>query len=147
MCRSAAQGWQLGQRSGATLRFSIVAPVATVPQVKEGKLRALAVFVLLAALGLGVDFALALAFVCASSAAAVLPVAPAGAAMQAGAGAAILIASGVHANDAVAFGIAAQALLMAAGAAFVLALAAWHAQGRIQQFAVAGQLRRTRTLG
>jgi hypothetical protein len=77
----------------------------------------------------------------------VLPVAPAGAAMQAGAGAAILIASGVHANDAVAFGIAAQALLMAAGAAFVLALAAWHAQGRIQQFAVAGQLRRTRTLG
>ena len=110
-------------------------------------LRALAIFVLLAALGFGVDFALALAFVCASSAAAVLPVAPAGAAMQAGAGAAILIASGVHANDAVAFGIAAQALLMAAGAAFVLALAAWHAQGRIQQFAVAGQLRRTRTLG
>jgi uncharacterized membrane protein YbhN (UPF0104 family) len=110
-------------------------------------LRALAIFVLLAALGFGVDFALALAFVCASSAAAVLPVAPAGAAMQAGAGAAILIASGVHANDAVAFGIAAQALLMAAGAAFVLALAGWHAQGRIQQFAVAGQLRRTRTLG
>ena len=110
-------------------------------------LRALAIFVLLAALGFGVDFALALAFVCASSAAAVLPVAPAGAAMQAGAGAAILVASGVHANDAVAFGIAAQALLMAAGAMFVLALAAWHAQGRLQQFAVAGQLRRTRTLG
>ena len=110
-------------------------------------LRAVAIFVLLAALGFGVDFALALAFVCASSAAAVLPVAPAGAAMQAGAGAAILIASGIHANDAVAFGVAAQALLMAAGATFVLALAAWHAQGRIQQLAVAGQLRRTRTLG
>ncbi len=110
-------------------------------------LRALAIFVLLAALGFGVDFALALAFVCASSAAAVLPVAPAGAAMQAGAGAAILIASGVRANDAVAFGIAAQALLMAAGAAFVLALAGWHVQGRIQQLGVAGQLRRTRTLG
>jgi uncharacterized membrane protein YbhN (UPF0104 family) len=105
-------------------------------------LRALAVFVLLAALGFGVDFAMALAFVCASSAAAVLPVAPAGAAMQAGAGAAILIASGVHANDAVAFGIAAQALLMAAGAAFVIALAAWHAQGRLQRFALAGHLRR-----
>jgi len=110
-------------------------------------LRALAIFVLLAALGFGVDFAMALAFVCASSAAAVLPIAPAGAAMQAGAGAAILIASGVHAEDAVAFGIAAQALLMAAGATFVLALAAWHAQVRIHQFAVAGQLRRTRTLG
>jgi uncharacterized membrane protein YbhN (UPF0104 family) len=104
-------------------------------------LRALAIFVLLAALGFGVDFALALAFVCASSAAAVLPVAPAGAAMQAGAGAAILIASGVHADDAVAFGIAAQALLMAVGATFVLGLVAWHAQGRIQRLA-AGQPRR-----
>jgi uncharacterized membrane protein YbhN (UPF0104 family) len=110
-------------------------------------LRTLAVFVLLAALGFGNDFALALAFVCAASASAVLPIAPAGAAVQAGAGAAILVASGIHTEDAVAFGIAAQALLMAAGFAFVLALAAWHAQGRLQQFAVAGQLRRTRTLG
>ena len=93
-------------------------------------LRSLATFVLLAALGLGTDFALALAFVCAASAAAVLPVAPAGAAMQAGAGAAILVASGMHTEQAVAFGIAAQALVIAAGAACVLALAAWHAQGR-----------------
>jgi uncharacterized membrane protein YbhN (UPF0104 family) len=93
-------------------------------------LRSLATFVLLAALGLGTDFALALAFVCAASASAVLPVAPAGAAMQAGAGAAILVASGMHADQAVAFGIAAQALVIAAGAACVLALAAWHAQGR-----------------
>ena len=96
-------------------------------------LRAVAMFVLLAALGLGTDFALALAFVCASSAAAVLPVAPAGAAMQAGAGAAILVASGVHTEQAIAFGVAAQALLMAAGAAFVLALAAWHAQGFVSR--------------
>jgi uncharacterized membrane protein YbhN (UPF0104 family) len=96
-------------------------------------LRALAVFVLLAALGLGVDFALALAFVCASSAAAVLPVAPAGAAMQAGAGAAILVASGVHADEAVAFGLAAQALLMAVGAVFVVALGGWHAQGALSR--------------
>jgi uncharacterized membrane protein YbhN (UPF0104 family) len=93
-------------------------------------LRSLATFVLLAALGLGTDFALALAFVCAASASAVLPVAPAGAAIQAGAGAAILVASGMHADQAVAFGIAAQALVIAAGAACVLALAAWHAQGR-----------------
>ena len=110
-------------------------------------LRTLAVFVLLAALGLGIDFALALAFVCAASAAAVLPVAPAGAAMQTGAGAAILVASGIHTEQAVAFGIAAQALLMAVGAGLVLALAAWHAQGRLQQLAVAGHLRTTRTLG
>jgi uncharacterized membrane protein YbhN (UPF0104 family) len=110
-------------------------------------LRTVAVFVLLAALGLGTNFALALAFVCAASASAVLPVAPAGAAMQAGAGAAILAASGIHAEEAIAFGVAAQALLMAAGAAFVLALGLWHAQGRLQQMAVAGQLRRTRTVG
>ena len=110
-------------------------------------LRTIAVFVLLAALGFGTDFALALAFVCAASASAVLPVAPAGAAMQAGAGAAILAASGIHTEQAVAFGIAAQALLMAVGAAFVLALGAWHAHGRFQQVGVAGQLRRTRTVG
>ena len=110
-------------------------------------LRTVAVFVLLAALGFGNDFALALAFVCAASASAVLPVAPAGAAMQAGAGAAILVASGIHAEEAIAFGLAAQALLMAVGATFVLALGAWHAQGRLQQVAVAGHLRRTRTAG
>jgi uncharacterized membrane protein YbhN (UPF0104 family) len=93
-------------------------------------LRALAVFVLLAALGLGTDFALALAFVCAASASAVLPVAPAGAAVQAGAGGAILAASGMRTEDALAFGVAAQALVIAAGAVFVLALGAWHLQGR-----------------
>ncbi len=96
-------------------------------------LRALAVSVLLAALGLGTNFALAIAFVCASSAAAVLPVAPAGAAMQAGAGAAILVASGVRTEEAVAFGVAAQALLITVGAMFVLALGAWHAQGAVSR--------------
>jgi uncharacterized membrane protein YbhN (UPF0104 family) len=109
-------------------------------------LRTVAVFVLLAALGLGTDFALALAFVCAASASSVLPIAPAGAAMQAGAGAAILVASGIHSEEAIAFGIAAQALVIAVGAGFVMALGAWHAQGRLQQFAVAGHLRRMRTL-
>ncbi len=94
-------------------------------------LRTLAVFVLLAAVGLGTDFALALSFVCASSASAVLPVAPAGAAVQAGAGAAILASAGVHAEQAVAFGVAAQALSIAAGAGFLLALGAWHAQARL----------------
>jgi len=99
-------------------------------------LRSLATYVLLAALGFGTDYALALAFVCASAAAAVLPVAPAGAAMQAGAGAAILVATGVHSEEAIAFGIAAQALVIAAGAMFVLALGAWHAQAR---FSAAGR--------
>ncbi len=95
-------------------------------------LRGLAITVLLGALGFGLDIALALAFLCASSASAVLPIAPAGAATQAGAGAAILIASGVHADRAVAFGIAAQASVILAGAVFVLALGAWHAQGRLR---------------
>jgi uncharacterized membrane protein YbhN (UPF0104 family) len=95
-------------------------------------LRGLAIYVLLAALGFGSDFALALAFLCASSASAVLPIAPAGAATQAGAGAAILIASGVHTDQAVAFGIAAQASVIAAGALFVLAMGAWHAHGYVR---------------
>jgi uncharacterized membrane protein YbhN (UPF0104 family) len=94
-------------------------------------LRALAIFVLLAALGLGASLALALAFLCGSAASAVLPVAPAGAATQAGAGAAILVASGVHVDEAIAFGIASQALVIAAGAVFVAAMAAWHGHGRL----------------
>jgi uncharacterized membrane protein YbhN (UPF0104 family) len=93
-------------------------------------LRGLAIFVLLGALGMSTSFALALAFLCASSASAVLPVAPAGAATQAGAGAAILVAAGIHTEQAIAFGIAAQALVIAAGAVFVAAMAAWHAQAR-----------------
>ena len=94
-------------------------------------LRTVAVFVLLAAVGLDADFALALSFVCAASASAVLPVAPAGAAVQAGAGAAILASSGVHAEQAVAFGVAAQGLSIIAGACCLLLLGAWHAHGRL----------------
>lgn len=104
---------------------------AWVGVVISWSLRAVAIFVLLAALGLGASFALALAFVCGSAASAVLPVAPAGAATQVGAGAGVLVASGVHAEQAVAFGIAAQALVILVGAVFVLALALWHAQGRV----------------
>ncbi|HEY2072622.1 MAG TPA: lysylphosphatidylglycerol synthase domain-containing protein, partial [Gaiellaceae bacterium] len=73
-------------------------------------LRATAVFLLLDALSMRSSFPLALAFLCASAASAALPIAPAGAATQAGAGSAILIASGVHAGDAIAFSVAAQVL-------------------------------------
>jgi uncharacterized membrane protein YbhN (UPF0104 family) len=83
-------------------------------------LRAVATFVLLHGLGIGASFALALGFLCAGAASAVLPVAPAGAATQAGAGAALLIASGVPAEQALAFAIAAQALVIASGAVFVV---------------------------
>src|SRR5438270_871425 len=87
-------------------------------------LRALAVFVLLNALAVGGSFTLALAFLCASAASAALPIAPAGAATQAGAGAAILIANGVHTTQAIAFGVAAQALVVVTGAAVMLLVAA-----------------------
>jgi hypothetical protein len=53
----------------------------------------------------------------------VLPVAPAGAATQVGAGAANPLGAGVHTEQAVAFGLAAQGLAIGVGALFVLASA------------------------
>ncbi len=95
-------------------------------------LRCAALFVLLHALSLGgASLPLALAFLCASAASAALPLAPAGAATQAGAGAAILIASGVHASEAIAFSVAAQALVILAGAAIVVTAALWQAGLRL----------------
>ena len=96
-------------------------------------LRGVALFVLLHALQMdnGSTMTLAIAFLCASAASAALPIAPAGAATQAGAGAAILIASGVHASDAIAFSVAAQALAILAGAAILVAAALWQARLRL----------------
>jgi uncharacterized membrane protein YbhN (UPF0104 family) len=87
--------------------------------------RGLAVFVLLHALAVGASFPLALAFLCASAASAALPIAPAGAATQAGAGAAILIIGGVPKGEAFAFAVAAQGLVIVVGAAVVAAAAVW----------------------
>jgi hypothetical protein len=103
-------------------------------------LRGTAVFLLLNALSMRSSFPLALAFLCASAASAALPIAPAGAATQAGAGAAILIASGVHTTEAVAFSIAAQALVVVSGAAVILLISAWHVAKS------ATRLRRSRNL-
>src|SRR5205814_99879 len=88
-------------------------------------LRGLAVFVLFNALSVGASFPLALAFLCASAASAALPIAPAGAATQAGAGAAILIIGGVPKADAFAFAIAAQGMVIIVGAALVGAAGIW----------------------
>lgn len=85
-------------------------------------LRGLALFVLLHALSMGASLPLALAVLCASAAAAALPVAPAGAATQAGAGAAVLVAAGVGVEQAIGFAVAAQALVVLAGAAVVVAM-------------------------
>jgi uncharacterized membrane protein YbhN (UPF0104 family) len=95
-------------------------------------LRAVATFVLLHGLGISASFALALGFLCAGAASAVLPVAPAGAATQAGAGAALLIASGVPAEQALAFAVATQALVIASGAFFVVVFGGQLAGRRIR---------------
>jgi uncharacterized membrane protein YbhN (UPF0104 family) len=88
-------------------------------------LRGLAVFLLLHAHSMPGSFVLALAFLVASAASAALPIAPAGAATQAGAGAAILALSGVGTAHAVAFSIAAQALVIVTGAAVILLIGSW----------------------
>ncbi|HXR12887.1 MAG TPA: lysylphosphatidylglycerol synthase domain-containing protein [Gaiellaceae bacterium] len=96
-------------------------------------LRGTAVFLLLEALSMnGSSFPLALAFLCASAASAALPIAPAGAATQAGAGAAILMASGVHSTEAIAFSVSAQVLVVGTGAVVVLSVAAWQMALRLR---------------
>src|SRR5256714_7271299 len=95
-------------------------------------LRALAVFVLLNALAVGGSFTLALAFLCASAASASLPIAPAGAATQAGAGAAILIVGGIPKGEALAFAVAAQGLVILVGAVLVAAAGIWALIGRFR---------------
>ena len=96
-------------------------------------LRGTAVFLLLEALSMRSSFPLALAFLCASAASAALPIAPAGAATQAGAGSAILIASGVHAGDAIAFSVAAQLIVVGTGAIVLLLVAGWHLATRARR--------------
>ena len=96
-------------------------------------LRGVAVFVLLNALAIGGgSFTLALAFLCASAASAALPIAPAGAATQAGAGAAILIVGGIPKGEAVAFAVAAQGLVIVVGAVVVAAAGIWALVGRFR---------------
>ena len=94
-------------------------------------IRGVALFLLLGSLGIGLSIPLALVFLCAGAASAALPIAPAGAATQAGAGAAILIASGVGTSHAVEFAVASQALAIMAGAAVLLSALAWHAGRRL----------------
>jgi len=95
-------------------------------------LRGTAVFLLLNALSLKGSFPLALGFLCASAASAAVPIGPAGAAMQAGAGATLLALSGVPKADAIAFSVAAQALVVVTGAAVVLLIAARHVALRVK---------------
>ena len=87
--------------------------------------RALALFLLLGTLGIGFSFPLALLFLCAGAAAAAVPIGPAGAATQIGAGAAALIASGFGASKALATALSVGALGVLSGASIFLFAVAW----------------------
>jgi hypothetical protein len=88
-------------------------------------LRAIAVFLLLGTFGIALSFPLAIMFICAGAASAAFPVGPAGAATQVAAGTTLLVVFGVEAPQALAFALAAQALLIFSGAAIFLAAVAW----------------------
>jgi uncharacterized membrane protein YbhN (UPF0104 family) len=84
--------------------------------------RVLALLLILGTLGFGFSFPLAVLYLCAGSAAGALPIGLAGAATQAGASAAVLVASGVGASQAVGAAIAVQALgVLCGGAIFIVA--------------------------
>jgi uncharacterized membrane protein YbhN (UPF0104 family) len=82
--------------------------------------RALALVLLLGTLGAGFSVTLAMLFLCGGAVAGALPIAPAGAATQAGAGAGVLIASGVGASQAIEVAVAGQALGALAGVAILV---------------------------
>ncbi len=88
-------------------------------------LRAVAFFLLLGTLGIGFSVPLALVLLCAGAAAAALPIGPAGAATQVGAGATALIASGVGGSQALAVTLAVGAFGVLTGAAIFLAAVLW----------------------
>lgn len=85
-------------------------------------LRAVAVMLLMQAVGIPAPFTLALGYITACAAVGALPIGPAGAATQAGVGAAMLASAGVGTREAIAFAVAAQALTLVTSVA-VLAFA------------------------
>jgi uncharacterized membrane protein YbhN (UPF0104 family) len=82
--------------------------------------RAVALFLLIGALGIGYSFPLALLFLCAGAAAAALPIGPAGTATQVGAGAGALLASGVGASHAINVAVSLGVLGILSGAAILV---------------------------
>ena len=87
--------------------------------------RAVALFLLLGALGVGYSVPLALLFLCAGAAAAALPIGPAGTATQVGAQTAALLASGVGASQALSVAVSVGTLGVLAGSAVLLFAVAW----------------------
>jgi uncharacterized membrane protein YbhN (UPF0104 family) len=89
--------------------------------------RAIALFLVLGALGVGYSVPLALLFLCAGAAAAALPIGPAGTATQVGAHSAALLASGVGASQALSVSVSVGALGVLVGGAIFLFAVAWRA--------------------
>ena len=87
--------------------------------------RALALFLLLGALGIGFSVPLALLVLCAGAASAALPIGPGGAATQIGAGTAVLLATGVGTSQALGAAISVQALGILSGVAILLFAVIW----------------------
>jgi hypothetical protein len=86
-------------------------------------IRAVGLAVLLQAFGFDNAFPLAIAYLSAGAASSALPIGPAGAATQAGAGAIVLTSAGIGANEAAAFAVVAQSLFILAGGAILLVTA------------------------
>jgi hypothetical protein len=124
--RFRAVRWLGGRATGAREAWK-----ATLFVALSWLIRAAALLLLLGALGFGLSFPLAMLFLCAAAASGALPVAPAGAATQAGAGAAVLVAGGLSTTQAIAFAVAAQVLVILAGAAVVLLALAWSGGRRL----------------
>jgi hypothetical protein len=97
-------------------------------------IRAIAIFVLLRAVGIGLSFPMAVMFICAGAATAALPIGPAGAATQITAGTTLLVVSGVETSEALGFALAAQLLLILSGASIFLAAVTWRASVRVWSF-------------
>jgi uncharacterized membrane protein YbhN (UPF0104 family) len=87
--------------------------------------RVTALVLLLETLGIGFSIPLAIMFVCAGAASGAIPFGPAGAATQVGAGTTLLVVSGVDGSSALGFALAAQGLMILAGAAVFLFAVAW----------------------
>ncbi|MDQ3865352.1 MAG: hypothetical protein M3304_00775, partial [Actinomycetota bacterium] len=94
--------------------------------------RVLALVLLLEALGLGFSIPLAVMFLSAGAASAAIPLGLAGAATQVGAGATLLALSGIEGSRALGFAIAAQALIVLAGAAVFLVAVSWQTALRLR---------------
>ncbi len=108
-------GRWLSPRTVSTRNASVIAALLSVCWLS----RAAAVMVLLSALGVGFSFPLAVLFLCAGKAAGALP------GGQAGAGGAVLIASGVGGARAIDVAVSGQALATLCGIAMLLFAALW----------------------